>query len=177
MVACINASPNLVCGHGISHRWLSGSCTNGTAGLDSPTSWSNLFDILQSGWGGILAIAIIGPVLEEILFRGAITRALLQQYNPTKSHSDFRASVRRLSYKSSPDPSRISLDRYPARMDLLQNRQSDTLYTDACAKQFIVSLYLSIKYPEAENMDDLINGSPYLVVSGRFNPATYLAPY
>ena len=26
-----------------------------------------------------------------------------------------------------------------------------------------LSVYLSIKYPEAENMDDLINGSPYLV--------------
>ena len=26
-----------------------------------------------------------------------------------------------------------------------------------------LSLYLSIKYPEAENMDDLINGTPYLI--------------
>ena len=50
-----------------------------------PNIMEQSFDILQSGWGGILAIAIIGPVLEEILFRGAITRALLQQYNPTKA--------------------------------------------------------------------------------------------
>ena len=34
---------------------------------------------------GILAIAIIGPVLVELLFRGAITKALLQQYSPTKA--------------------------------------------------------------------------------------------
>ena len=27
-----------------------------------------------------------------------------------------------------------------------------------------LSVYLSIKYPEAENMDDLINGTPYLIV-------------
>ena len=50
-----------------------------------PNIMEQSFDILQSGWGGILAIAIIGPVLEEILFRGAITKALLQQYNPTKA--------------------------------------------------------------------------------------------
>ena len=27
-----------------------------------------------------------------------------------------------------------------------------------------LAVYLSIKYPEAENMDDLINGTPYLIV-------------
>ena len=50
-----------------------------------PNIMEQSFDILQSGWGGILAIAIIGPVLEEILFRGAITKALLQQYSPAKA--------------------------------------------------------------------------------------------
>ena len=50
-----------------------------------PNIMEQSFDILQSGWGGILAIAIVGPVLEELLFRGAITKALLQQYNPTKA--------------------------------------------------------------------------------------------
>ena len=88
-----------------------------------PNIMEQSFDILQSGWGGILAIAIIGPVLEEILFRGAITRA----------------SVRRLSYKSGPDPSGIS-DRYPAGMDLLQNRQPDTLYTHARAQQLAIRI-------------------------------------
>ena len=50
-----------------------------------PDIMEQSFDILQSGWGGILAIAVIGPVLEELLFRGAITKALLQQYSPTKA--------------------------------------------------------------------------------------------
>ena len=27
-----------------------------------------------------------------------------------------------------------------------------------------LSVYLSIKYPEAENMDDLINGTPYFII-------------
>ena len=34
-----------------------------------PNIMEQSFDILQSGWGGILAIAVIGPVLEELLFR------------------------------------------------------------------------------------------------------------
>lgn len=50
-----------------------------------PNLMENTFDILQSGWGGILAIAILGPILEELLFRGAITRVLLKKYNPTKA--------------------------------------------------------------------------------------------
>lgn len=43
------------------------------------------FDILQSGWLGILCIAILGPILEELLFRGAITKVLLQKYKPVKA--------------------------------------------------------------------------------------------
>ena len=27
-----------------------------------------------------------------------------------------------------------------------------------------LSVYLSIKYPEAKNMDDLISGTPYLII-------------
>ena len=50
-----------------------------------PNIMENVFDILQSGWTGILTIAVIGPVLEELLFRGAITKALLQKYDPKKA--------------------------------------------------------------------------------------------
>ncbi|MDO4164318.1 MAG: type II CAAX endopeptidase family protein [Bacteroides sp.] len=40
------------------------------------------FDTIQSGWLGILSIAVFGPVLEELLFRGAITKVLLRKYRP-----------------------------------------------------------------------------------------------
>lgn len=43
------------------------------------------FDIIQQSTVGILCIAIIGPVIEELVFRGAIMRELLQRYSPTKS--------------------------------------------------------------------------------------------
>ena len=92
-----------------------------------PNIMEQSFDILQSGWGGILAIAIIGPVLEELLFRGAITKALLQQYSPTKAI-------------------------------LLSALLFGVFHINP------LSVFLSIKYPEAENMSDLMNTSTYLMV-------------
>lgn len=50
-----------------------------------PNIMEDVFDILQSGWIGMLTIAVIGPVLEELLFRGAITKVLLQKYDPWKA--------------------------------------------------------------------------------------------
>ena len=48
-----------------------------------PNIIENTFEKLLSNWLGILSIALFGPILEELLFRGAITRALLRNYNPT----------------------------------------------------------------------------------------------
>ena len=55
------------------------------AHLALPDLMKATFDLLQSGWLGIATIAIIAPILEELLFRGAITKVLLQRYNPTKA--------------------------------------------------------------------------------------------
>ena len=117
---------------------------------------------LQSGWGGILAIAIVGPVLEELLFRGAITHALLQQYNPTKAIliSALLFGVFHIN------PAQI----LPAFLIgiLLAWTYYKTGSLIPCILMHVLnnslSVYLSIKYPEAENMDDLINGTPYLIV-------------
>ncbi|KAA6333697.1 hypothetical protein EZS27_017916 [termite gut metagenome] len=43
------------------------------------------FDVIQSKWFGIVLITIIGPVFEEILFRGTITKILLNHYSPAKA--------------------------------------------------------------------------------------------
>lgn len=50
-----------------------------------PNLMEQSFDILQSGWGGIVAIALLGPIVEELLFRGAIFQALLKDYSPMKA--------------------------------------------------------------------------------------------
>ena len=131
--------------------------------LDSiPNIMEQSFDILQSGWGGILAIAIVGPVLEELLFRGAITKALLQQYNPTKAIliSALLFGVFHIN------PAQI----LPAFLIgiLLAWTYYKTGSLIPCIFMHILnnslSVYLSIKYPEAENMDDLISGTPYLII-------------
>lgn len=50
-----------------------------------PDLLRDTFDMLQSGWLGILCVAVLGPVLEELLFRGAITKVLLRRYDPFKA--------------------------------------------------------------------------------------------
>lgn len=50
-----------------------------------PDLLEQTFDFLQSGWVGILTIALIGPIFEEMLFRGAITKSLLEKYSPGKA--------------------------------------------------------------------------------------------
>lgn len=126
-----------------------------------PNIMEETFDILQSGWGGILVIAIIGPVLEELLFRGAITKALLQQYNPTKAIliSALLFGVFHIN------PAQI----LPAF--LIGILLSWTYYRTAslipCMLMHILnnslSVFLNINYPEAEHMDELIGATPYLI--------------
>ena len=127
-----------------------------------PNIMEQSFDILQSGWGGLLAIAIVGPVLEELLFRGALTKALLQQYNPTKA-----SLISALLFGAFHiNPAQI----LPAFLIgiLLAWTYYKTGSLIPCIFMHILnnslSVYLSIKYPEAENMDDLISGTPYLII-------------
>ena len=37
---------------------------------------------LQMNWLGLLSIVILGPVLEEVFYRGIVTRLLLRRYRP-----------------------------------------------------------------------------------------------
>lgn len=126
-----------------------------------PNIMEQSFDILQSGWGGILAISIVGPVLEELLFRGAITKALLQQYQPAKAIL-FSALLFGVFHIN---PAQI----LPAFLIgiLLAWTYYKTRSLIPCILMHILnnslSVYLSINYPEAENMDDLISGAPYLI--------------
>ncbi|NDV63756.1 CPBP family intramembrane glutamic endopeptidase [Bacteroides sp. 224] len=53
--------------------------------LQLPDLMKATFDIMQSNWLGILCVALLGPILEELLFRGAVTKILLAQYTPTKA--------------------------------------------------------------------------------------------
>lgn len=128
-----------------------------------PNIMEQSFDLLQSGWGGILAITIIGPVLEEVLFRGAITKALLQQYSPTKAIfiSALIFGVFHIN------PAQI----LPAFLIglLLAWTYYKTASLIPCILMHILnnslSVYISLRYPEAESVNDLINGTPYLIIT------------
>lgn len=50
-----------------------------------PNLMEEQFNVLQSGWLGIFAITLLGPVLEELIFRSGATGALLQKYSPWKA--------------------------------------------------------------------------------------------
>lgn len=47
-----------------------------------PDWMGDAFDQMRGQWGGILFISLLGPIVEELLFRGAITRELLRRYRP-----------------------------------------------------------------------------------------------
>lgn len=128
-----------------------------------PNIMEQSFDILQSGWGGILAIAIIGPVLEEVLFRGAITKALLQQYSPTKAIL-ISALIFGIFHIN---PAQI----LPAFLFglLFAWTYYKTASLIPCILMHILnnslSVYINLKYPEAENLNDLITVTPYLIIT------------
>ena len=50
-----------------------------------PNWLESTFSNIEGSWLGVLAIAIIGPILEEMLFRGAVTTELLKRYSPQKA--------------------------------------------------------------------------------------------
>lgn len=54
-----------------------------TSALSFLPDWlEGTFDYMQTSWTGILLVALVGPVVEELFFRGAIERALLRKYKP-----------------------------------------------------------------------------------------------
>lgn len=53
------------------------------SGLRFLPDWlESTFKTMQSNALGLLCITLLGPVLEELLFRGAITKILLRKYDP-----------------------------------------------------------------------------------------------
>jgi uncharacterized protein len=48
-------------------------------------TFSSLFDVGQCWWASMLALVVVAPVTEEVLFRGLILRGFLQRYSARKS--------------------------------------------------------------------------------------------
>jgi hypothetical protein len=50
-----------------------------------PDIMEQAFGDILSGWVGVVTVALVGPVVEELLFRKAVTDALLKQFHPLLS--------------------------------------------------------------------------------------------
>ena len=73
-------------------KWLVGSLLGGASlvlleiylseWLDFPNWSENSLTGLQMNWLGLLGLVILGPVMEEVFYRGIVTRLLLRRYRP-----------------------------------------------------------------------------------------------
>lgn len=119
------------------------------------------FDMLQSGWLGILCISVLGPVLEELLFRGAITKELLRRYSPAKAilFSGLIFGIFHLNPAQIIGACLIGF--------LLAWLYYKTRSLMACILIHIMnnglSVYLSLKHPEMEDATHLLS-NPYVLV-------------
>lgn len=126
-----------------------------------PDLLDQTFDLLQSGWLGILCISVLGPILEELLFRGAITKELLRRYSPAKAilFSGLIFGIFHLNPAQIISACLIGF--------LLAWLYYKTRSLMACILIHIMnnglSVYLSLKYPEIEDMTHLLR-NPYAVV-------------
>lgn len=126
-----------------------------------PNLLDQTFDILQSGWLGILCISVLGPILEELLFRGAVTRELLRKYSPAKAIllSGLIFGIFHLNPAQIIGACLIGF--------LLAWLYYKTRSLMACILIHIMnnglSVYLSLKHPEMEDMTHLLR-DPYVLV-------------
>lgn len=128
-----------------------------------PNIMQQSFDVIVSSWVGILVIAVAGPILEELLFRGAVEKLLLQQYAPGKAIL-FSALIFGVFHLN---PAQI----VPAF--LMGLMLGWVYYKTASLIPCIVvhifnnslSVYLMIHFPGVKEVDQLVSGSTYWAVT------------
>ncbi len=119
------------------------------------------FDMLQSGWIGIICIAVLGPVLEEMLFRGAITKVLLQKYSPVKAilMSAFIFGIFHIN------PVQVAGAMLSGVLFAWLYYKTGSLIP--CILIHILnnslSVYLSLHYPDVDYTSDLIGEPAYII--------------
>ncbi|WP_321334392.1 type II CAAX endopeptidase family protein [uncultured Bacteroides sp.] len=124
-----------------------------------PNIMEDSFNLLQSGWFGIVCLTLLGPILEELLFRGAITRVLLRKYTPAKAIvlSALVFGVFHLNPAQIFGAALIGL--------LLAWIYYKTASLVPCILIHIVnnslSVYLGLRYPNAEYIKDVVGEPSY----------------
>lgn len=126
-----------------------------------PNWLESTFSNIEGSWLGILAIAIIGPILEEMLFRGAVTSELLKQYSPTKAIV-FSALIFGIFHIN---PAQV-LNAF-----LLGLLLAWLFYkTHSLIPSILIhilnnslSIYFTRTYPEADTLADIMGSAPYYI--------------
>lgn len=124
-----------------------------------PNIMEQSFELILSSWWGIFAVAIAGPILEELLFRGAVEKLLLQRYTPAKAIL-FSALIFGVFHLN---PVQI----VPAFLIglMLGWMYYKTGSLIPCIVAHILnnslSVYLMSKFPDVEEVDELVSGAAY----------------
>jgi membrane protease YdiL (CAAX protease family) len=127
-----------------------------------PNLLESSFNTLQSGWLGILSLAVFGPVLEELMFRGAITSALLKEYNPAKAIvlSALVFGIFHINPAQVLTATLVGL--------LLGWVYYQTASLIPCILIHVLnnatSVYINLKYPRIEYLQELFSGNTYFIV-------------
>ncbi len=123
--------------------------------LPLPDLLENTFDDLQKTWLGLFCIAVFGPLLEELLFRGAITRVLLERYSPLKAIllSGIIFGVFHIN------PVQVIGATFFGFFAAWLYYRTRSIIPGLLGHIFnnALSVYLSLTYPEAEYMSDLMD--------------------
>lgn len=127
-----------------------------------PDIMKESFTDLQSNGLGILSIALLGPILEELLFRGAITGILLKKYTPTKAIL-LSALIFGIFHIN---PAQVVFASFFGLLLTWIYYKSASLIP--CILMHVlnnsVSVYLSLKYPTMEHTQDIFPGNTYYII-------------
>ncbi|MCK9161073.1 MAG: type II CAAX endopeptidase family protein [Bacteroidaceae bacterium] len=125
--------------------------------ISLPDLLKSSFDVIQSGWIGILCVAVLGPIVEELLFRGAITSRLLRRYSPLRAIL-FSALIFGVFHLN---PAQIPGAFFIGLILAWIFYQSGSLIPGMLIHIFnnSLSVYLDAKYPKMDNLTDLMSTS------------------
>lgn len=126
-----------------------------------PNWLESTFSNIEGSWLGILAIAIIGPILEEMLFRGAVTSELLKQYSPTKAIV-FSALIFGIFHIN---PAQV-LNAFLLGLLLAWLFYKTHSLIPGILIHILnnsLSIYFTRTYPEADTLADIMGSAPYYI--------------
>ncbi len=133
--------------------WILNVLTNYTQWI--PDILEDKYEFILDSWAGILCVAVIAPIVEEIVFRGAITRALLKAFSPWKAIL-ISAAIFGLFHIN---PAQI-LPAFLMGIPLAWVYYKVDNITPCCVMHILnnsIAAYVMKNYPEVETLEQLVS--------------------